>query len=459
MNEKWLHLLLVLLMLAAVGLTAGCDCGDDDDDDDVTPDDDDDDTTPDDDDTVPDDDDTTPDDDDTTPDDDDTTPGDDDTADICDWEAHDPWIVQGKEHLAAGEAEEAYDAFFEAYVLCPEVPDAKLGIILADVQYYLSWFNYWINFLLNFNPAPHEDGAKSIGTVIQEIIREYLMPINDEMFAMADDLMENHTDLRFYIEELPMWMDGDEVVIEMGGEWDIADVQNLKSFTRVLEALEQFLISFDLTFNYYTFSHWPQPGSGWSIEQIIHSYSELILELLADPDYPDLFTFLDGGEDHFAESATQFGLGCLDMVTAFDMALDEIDLQQDDVLGYVDANGNGQWDEGENYILPYFGPLSEPLQITIENLLILAEDLGGAMLDTGPEDVHPNLPDWFLLSNLNFILEYLDLLIYGFRLPPIPVPVGYWFYHPLDDGLRSIVGAVAQLLYDNTTPPPEEVVL
>ena len=458
MKNTAFHLLFVLLLAGALLLAAGCDCGDDDDDDNDAADDDvtdddiaDDDVT--DDDVVDDDivDDDIVDDDIV---DDDTIDDDivDDDTTVCDWSTHDPLIVDGKTYLSENNAPDAYDNFLEALEVCPDSADARLGMLLADTQWYVGWFNYWINFLLNFNPAPHE-GGKSIGTVIQRLIREYMQPINYEMFALAEELMNDYPDVRFYVDPLPMWVDGDHVVIDMGGEWDLADVNNVYAFTQFLEGFEQFLLSFDFTFNYNTFAMWPSPGG--SIKEIIHSYSELLLELLADPDYPDFLTFLDGGEENLIESGVQSGHACLRMVDSFAMALDEVDPQEDDVLGYIDENGNGQWDPGENYKIPFFGPLSEELDLLFLDLFDSFSDLGGAFLDGGPDDLHPALPDWFSLASLNPILELMDLLLLGQRLPPIPVPIGRWFYHPLDDGLRSGVGAIAELLFNLTMPDQE----
>ena len=201
MNTKLTFLLALLL---ALGLfLAGCDCGggnsgdddhsgaDDDADDDTVSDDDaiDDDTISDDD-TVSDDD--TDDDtldDDTTPDDD----ADDDATPFCDWGAYDPLIVAGRDALAAYDPDTAYDQFVLARNVCPDFPDAKMGLLLSDTQWYGRMIYRWYQYLINFNPAPHDDG-KSIGTVIQEIIRVSLLPVNAEMYDLIHDLRTNHPD-------------------------------------------------------------------------------------------------------------------------------------------------------------------------------------------------------------------------------------------------------------------------
>jgi len=132
------------------------------------------------------------------------------------------------------------------------------------------------------------------------------------------------------------------------------------------------------------------------------------------------------------------------------------------VLGYQDANGNGQYDEGELYRLPYFGDLSDELQLTIEGIMGMMDGLGLALLDGGPEDAHPVVPDWFLLSDLNWVIDLIDIVFsfYGYdemRLPPVPVPIGPLLYDPSETAVRDGVQAAAQFLYDYTAPKQMEV--
>jgi hypothetical protein len=439
---------LVTLLIVAAGWVTACDCGDDDDDnDDTSPTDDDNDDN----DASPaDDDDSSPDDDDNDNNDDSSPDDDDDDDEICDWDAYDPLVTEGKDLLSAYDANTAYAVFVDAYELCPEVADAKLGILLSDVQWYAKWFKTWFEYLSTFNPSPHDNG-KGVGTTIQAIVRLQLLPINAEMFELTADLRANHPDLRFFIDPFPLWIDDEHVVFEESGEWDIADVGNTEAFTRAMEAFGRILLTFDLSFDWSLFALNPAPP-GATITELIHHYSGIILELLADEDYPNFLNFLEEGEADLAETAIQAGSSLLEIVDSFESMREETDPQQDDIAGYVDVNENGQWDEGEPYKIPYFGDLSPELEILFGYLLTLLDDLGAALLDGGPEDLHPSLPDWFLLSNLNFLLDFAELLFPDLELPPIPVPIGYWFYNPPDDGARTIAQTIAQFLYDYTTP-------
>ncbi len=450
MNTKLFWLL--TLLLACGSLLAGCDCGDDDDDNDDQNDDD----TGDDDDNGDDDtsdDDTSDDDtsDDDTSDDDtgDDDTGDDDTTEVCDWDTYKPLIEAGRDALGDFDPDTAYDQFADALDVCPDWPDAKMGMLLADTQWYTKQLYQWVMKLSNFNPAPHEVEAKSIGTVVQRTIRLAMLPVNAEMFALVEDLETNHPDVRFYFPSLPMVIVDEHVVLDFAGEWDIADVRNVRAAAGLLEFLERFLLSFNFDFNYSTYAFWPAPGG--SIEEIIHSYSGLVLALLDDEEYPDFLKFLEGGEAELVISGLNLGHGCIDFVDAFRLMREETDEQVDDVAGYVDENDNNRWDEGEMYFTPYFGTMYGEMTIFFEDFLKLMDDLGAAALDGSADDLQPMVPNWFNLADLNFLIEMLELLDVPF-FAPVPVPVGTWFYEPLDDGLRTPVGLIANLLYELTMP-------
>ena len=455
MKQKLFLYCLLALLGGLFSLAAGCGNGDDDDNDDEATDDDtggDDDDDDDNDDSGDDDDDNDDNDDSgDDDDDDDDDDNDDDTTPACDYDAYNPLIDAGKAFLAERDANSAYDQFFDAQLLCPGEPAGQVGILLSDTQWTLGWYQTLYESLVGFDPSPKE---KSFATNFQHMIRDHFLPVNEEMMALIDDLSANHPEVEFEIETLPLWTTDDVVTLDLGGQWDAADLLNLRALTQLSSGLERFLLAFDLTFNYNTYAFWAFPASGAPMDELIHAITGLIIALIEDPDYPNLLQFLDGGESDLSQSGVQFGFGCLDAGDAFAAIRAETDDQTDDVFGYYDENANGQWDEGENYTLPMLGPLDDETEFVLEEFLALLADLGPALLDSGPEDLRPALPDWLPLSDLNVIL---DLFGAGFELPGIPIPVGRWFYNPAADGIRSLVYTVAQYLYDATAPDRLEV--
>jgi len=432
-------LLLLLVLMLAVFLNA---CGDDDDNnDDALPTDDDD--NDDNDDVSPTDDDDNDDNDDDN-DDNDATPADDDDDDAtpaCDWSQYDPLIVAGKTALGDYDPETALADFDAAQAICPEVGDAQLGRLLALFQTTMQVAQ---TVLADYAAIPLIDWA-----ALQETIATDLLPLNADLAAAAEAVQLDFPENRLFVPSLPLLWSDDTLVIDAGGEWDYADMLNIGALAYLFDALEHFLLAFHLEADWSLVMTSPYL---YDPLEIIHYYSGQILAMLTDVNYPDFLTFTEDGAQHFADFAVSLGFASIDGQGGFDAVLLETDPQEDDITRYVDDNGNGRWDEGEVLAIPFWGPLGYEMNALLMDTLVLLGDLGPALLDTGPEDLHPLWPDWLPLSDLNYIMEALQSWLPGLSLPDLPIPVGRWFYNPPDDGLRSLMTALAQWLYDYTTP-------
>jgi hypothetical protein len=411
--------------------------------------DDDNDTAPDDDTSSGDDDLSPDDDDDASPDDDDDASPDDDTAPACDWNSFDPLIVAGKAKLSADDPNGAADQFTQALSVCPGQADGEIGMVIADVQWYWMWIQRWIQYLSSYNPHP-KGGDKSVATTIQEELREVFLPVNAEVFQYVSDLETHHADVEFYVEPLPMYVDGTHVVLEMGGVWDIEAVEVVEAFVRMMEGAERFLLSYDLSFDFSIFAM-NQPPPGASTTQLINFYCGLLLQIFADPNYPNFLTFLPDGKSELSQCASQFGTAAVGVNSAFEAIRTVTGPQEGLVFGYVDENGNGKWDPGEPYHVPYFGDMTGGSEIGLEDLLTIAHDLGLAFLSGGPDDPTPLVPHWFPLHDLDPLDPAIRMLFPNWtNFPNLYLPVGIFFYNPPADGLRSIAETAAQFLYDNT---------
>ena len=438
------NIILFLFALLLLAAPLACGNGDDDDDndngnpaddddndnDDQTDDDNDDDSSP------PDDDDDNDDNDDNDDDNDD-----DDTTPLCDWDAYNPPMIAGKAALADYDPATGLAAFETAAAICPVVGDAQLGILLAKFQAYLQALQA---LMAEYPEFPIIDWA-----AFQASLTDDLLPLNDELRDAANAVILNFSANRLYLSSFPLFLNGETVVVDCGGEWDYADVINLSALVNLFDAVERFFLAFHLEADWTLLSTLPYL---YDPMEIIHYYAGQLLQMFADENYPDFMTFQDGGEAAFAEFATSLGFAAIDGQTGFDAVLLETDPQEDDITFYVDDNGNGQWDESENYGIPFYGPLADEMNDFLVSTLILMGDLGPALLDTGPEDLRPLAPDWLPLGDLNYILEALQAWVGGITLPDVPIPVGRWFYNPPDDGLRTVMIAVIQVLYDYTAP-------
>lgn len=436
----WLWiLLLALLMLGG----AGCGCGDDDDDDDSAPPADDDDDTADDDDAT--------DDDAADDDDDDDDDNDDDAVPECDWETHDPLIVAGKEHLENSEIYEAYEAFDDAWDLCPDSIDARFGIALTN-QLELERQIYALLEYALTNPLTPKGGSdKGFGSLMQSLIMHYWLPKADEMLMHAESVRAAPANWSFYIETYPFVVEGqfeDTVIMDLGGEWDHGDAIQLEAEAQFYRGLFFTLCAYDLTMDYGWLTGFPDL-TGTLVEQI-HTIATWFLTVLNDPLYESSFTLLDDvGAERIHNAGLAFGSFFVLMNEASEVMLLETDDQEDDLTGYHDRNGNFQWDEGEPYKLPYVGYLTDDQNGLWVRLVALFLQMGYSTWNGGELDVHPNRPDWVWLSEFSFLLRMIGL---DWWLPPIPMDLGGMFYDQGDSDLKDTLRTVAMLIYVLTQP-------
>ena len=375
--------------------------------------------------------------------------GDDDT--LCDHEVHDPLIVSGKSHLANREPSDAFDDFHAAWVVCTESQDAKFGMVLADCIDIEDAIEELVYYILNLQ-FPKDDGdSKGIGDLVQAMIKGFYLPLADEADYWLNQVIEGG-DLSFYLPHYPLVVDNGVTIIDMPGTWDLSDAAFTSGFIKITQGMLHFLAAFSFDMDVrHIFDFQLDPNA--PIEDIIHAISGLILEILDDPNYPDTLKLLpDTGRTDIAAAGVGLGLGELAFPHGADMIRQETTPQQDDVSGYVDENENGKWDEGEPYRFPYFGILSPDSESFFENTFHMLDNLGAATLDGGPEDLHPLLPDWFNIGNLNYIFEAAGIPA---PLPNLPIPLGWFYYNPQDSSFRDIVYGIATMLYQLTEPTPD----
>ncbi|MCC6158550.1 MAG: hypothetical protein IT350_10905 [Deltaproteobacteria bacterium] len=371
----------------------------------------------------------------------------DDDTEPCDLATHDPLIEAGRAKLSELEPQEAYAEFTAALAACPGSGVARYGLLLSDVQWYMVWTHEWVDYLADYNPAPHAT-FRSLGTTIQTTFRYQMLPINAEMARLADEIEQDHAGATIALDTFPLWVDDGETTLDVPGEWDIADVGTIRTFIGLWQFVAHALLSFDVDFNFSTFALQPPP-EGATPTEVVHHYAGVILEILGDEDYPDFLTFLPGGEQELETAAVEMGHGLRAFAAGFAAVRDETDPQTNDVAGYVDENDNGHWDNGEPYRIPVMGDLTDEESANWQGIVDMTESLGLAFLDGGPDDVHEILPDWFWISDANGLLEFLGVEL---ALPPIPLPVGPLFYDPPADGLRGTVTTLAEAIYAGTTP-------
>ena len=378
--------------------------------------------------------------------------GDDDAGPPCDYAAHDPLIVQGKADLGASRIEEGYAAFHDALALCPESVDARMGLALScqlqlERQMY-SMIQYVIEVVPNFGWKQ----SKSFGSVIQAILLDHLYPKSLEMLGHARAVQGAPAGWGFFIEKYPFLVDGefaDRVIVDMGGRWDRSDARIIEAEAQAYAGFILWAGSYDLTFDWYWTQHGPDT-SGMTLPEKIHAVTGWALDFVGDPNYP-MFLLLRGdmGKGFLTQSGLAWGAALTGIPEALAMVRAETGDQSRDVSAYVDENGDGRWNEGEPYRLPYVGTLNPGQELFFEGLLALFKAVGESAWDTGPNDVDPANPNQILLSDLNFILTALGVEPI---LPEVGFSIGPYFNDPKPEALKEFLRTWLRFFYGATTP-------
>ena len=127
-----------------------------------------------------------------------------------------------------------------------------------------------------------------------------------------------------------------------------------------------------------------------------------------DPIFPDFFTLKDDAAPYKA-AGLETGLGFRNAQQTYDEMLLNSGDASTEVLGYDDANGNGQWDEGEHLVVPPWGILDDTQNAQALAFRDVFGHLADSFLDYTDYDQDPNTATPFKLAYLNPLLQAFGL--------------------------------------------------
>ncbi|MCC6156834.1 MAG: hypothetical protein IT350_02190 [Deltaproteobacteria bacterium] len=439
----------LLFLLTAALFVSGCGCGDDDDD---SGDDDDDDQS----------DDDTTDDDDVSDDDVDDDTGDDDTGAGCEevppsTNAH---TLLGLNYLVVPAAPLAREEFHAALAEDPEDQDALMGLILADAVATfdaMSLIQTYIDYILQ----GYEEQAKAEDDNLQYYIDELLDELFGALFLDLSDEMPDLVDKASQVEclsleltALPIRQDFEEIANVSGDDWDMSEVMASYGLVAPLSGAVRLLTVLNFNFDLsYVFGLADIDFGSYDTTEIISIIVDILDKILNDPAFPDFLTMADGGLEDYRKIQFELGLGFRAAADTFVTIRGETDDQVDDVLGYVDVNGDLAYEpDFDHYFVPGYGELDADgmsIAAAYENMF---RDLGDSFLDNTEYDVDPANPNPFDFASLNALMR-------GAGLPPL-LPSFDWALNEgfegdiTEDGLRNTLRTIVNLLQTLLPAPP-----
>jgi hypothetical protein len=361
-------------------------------------------------------------------------------------------VAEGKARLAEGDSAAAGKLFRDALYIDSGWDEARYGLVLADAVDLVQLVEDFADLIAEqvqtgtggkggFAPLS-DDG---IGDTIDTYVRSIFLPVADEMLAESAALYTN-PDATFTIDALPISWNG-ATAIDLGGEWDHADAVLLLAGANLLTGLFDALLARDLNFDLgHVFAlpiDWTDLGSV-DLAAIWRDLVHMVNLLLTDANFPGFLGLTAEGPERMPRAGIELGLVAKYVVETGWLVRQETDDQSDDVIGYVDADGNGAWNEGEPLTIPGVGPLTADQMKTLASAMFVATALQDSLLDGSAIDPLPAQATPFDLAVANPLL--MDLTGWGFGpLPHVALDLGAPFARPNADPSAAKAAVVAFL--------------
>ena len=418
---RYVRLLFVILLLVSFTFFAACDCneededekddGKEDDDDDVSDDDDDDDN------------------------DDDSTP---DVDDL---------IQEGKDWLAFPEGDRARLSFMEALDLVPDHPEAMYGLVLSDLVHTTDVLSILVDYVMSVidygGPVKDEaSGEDILNGIIERVIDGLMRDRAAELIDYAARTIEAQG--VFDHPGIPIFVHYEQVAL-LSLEFDEPELHASTALAGLLGGLVYHLYAVELDFDLTNV--WriiDLDMDAMTTTEIVSAVVEVLLDMLTDPGYPQFLTIPEENGENFKQAGMEMGDGFDAWTKVFPSIRTETDDQTDDVMGYVDENGNFAFDDGEPYFIPHYGQLdTEQMELlaAVENLVV---GLRNSFYDYTAKDVDPANPNPFQLILLRPIIKYIGLP--GFIIPDWEVDIGDWYVDPAGSGLRDTLVSILKVV-------------
>jgi len=423
---RWLWLLVILS--GTISMTA---CGDDDDNDD--------DATPGDDDAADDDDD------DLSPgdDDDDVTPGDDDDDDASPWPENE-WINEGKWWLALGDGDRANVYFRLALEEVPAHPEANYGLVIGNTLHMTEIISILWDYIdsLSYGGPVKADEDNILDTFLDEVMNGLLFANALEQFEYVEICREHHYTFR-QSDPIPIIIHF-EHFDDISGRFEDAALDFSLILPKLLWGLVGQLTALSLDFDItYALPIMDLDWDDWL--PALQTTVDILQALLNDPMFPDFLTLPPENLADFQEAGLQLAGGFDAYLSMLDNIETDTHGRPEDVVGFVDLNGNGVWNYHEPYRIPGFGELDEEEMVLFEALRFAAEKLRNSLWDYTEYDVDP--------ENLNpFHMAYLNPLLDALGLPPLipdwglfELDLGAVFADPGEDGFKDLLIIIVNL--------------
>ncbi len=250
----------------------------------------------------------------------------------------------GKEQLARHEwsnAKSSFTAVLAEYDA--RNGEAHFGIALAETL-FLTDVIPWIAQVGQrvgdtYSPAGADDESRYLNELITDAVLE--IRAHFEAADRALEAVRGDTRFTFRIEALTVGAHEGSAGVNLQGEYDMGDALLLRALVNALIALTDVILSVDVVFD-FPGAHAYLTDPAFDAGSIAHLMG-LVTRLLNDPAHPDFLGLAPGGTERMRDAAHRLSESARDLELALAAIARESDDQSDDVLRWVDEDGDGRF--------------------------------------------------------------------------------------------------------------------
>ena len=299
---------------------------------------------------------------------------------------------------------------------------AQFGLVLADLLEIGDQAAEMTQFALgggsDFIPLVDQPGNQQVYEAVRGILenlRSRLQVISTRLTLVSDE-----SSFRFTVESAPIFQ-GEDTVLELGGEYDSGDLFFLDALVSLLlGGLEQAL-SVNFLADYlglFDFASRYLSRELISGEMDFSLMSGFAVYLMKDPDYPEFLDCVEPGEASLAQAGEWFGRAGQSLLTAISRVEEREGTADSHPFFYRDTDGDGSHDDGEPVVFPQYQPA--PGEVVSLELTFTPESREGirVLVDSF---VYPDLR----VSVSDHLLPMLGVMFFGgSEMLGIPEEVG-----------------------------------
>jgi hypothetical protein len=272
----------------------------------------------------------------------------------------------------------------------PESNEAKFGYVLSSVQYLVYFVEAIVNQLgkVTGNGTGSDTSDLPLSKVIQYVVDTGLVQENITQRQLLKEIIWSDPNFTFTVEKFPLKFKG-KTLVEMGGEFDIADVHFFMGVLHLLHGVEEIVTGLNIDMRTKAVA-----ADFKSSQSILLAAQSWIQDMLGNAMPAEFLTLSEEKLKNIAVSGEDFGLALREIKKAIEISRNEADDQLNDVL--VVREGKVRFTPKREITLP---------DGIVDGLLAVMDNMVNALLDETEYDANLGTLQQFDVASFNELIQ------------------------------------------------------